>query len=290
MRGLTAARRVWGRLIGRSPFLVFASPGHFYSPIPDMGFIDRHKGRLFDRTAVDIPGIDNNVAAQLALVEAFAKFEMPFKEQKDGLRYYFANPYFGHPDAIALYAMLRHYKPQRVIEVGSGFSSALMLDTNELFLSESICFTFIEPFPERLRSLLRTGDSHLIIEDMVQNVPWETFGALQANDILFIDSSHVGKIGSDVTYLLTDVLPRLNPGVLVHFHDVFWPFEYPEEWLREGRAWNELYLLKAFLQFNSAFKILLFNSYLGIHHASTLERHLPGFMKSAGGSLWLQKV
>ena len=108
--------------------------------------------------------------------------------------------------------------------------------------------------------------------------------------MLFIDSSHVAKVGSDVVHLVTSVLPRLRNGVLIHFHDVFWPFEYPEAWIRAGRAWNEDYLLKAFLQFNAAFKVLFFNSYIAAHHRAIAERHLPLFMKNPGGGLWIEKT
>ena len=188
--------------------------------------------------------------------------------------------------------MLCHFKPQRIIEVGSGFSSAVMLDTNDLFFSKQIALTFIEPHPERLFSLLNDEDKkrHRIITEMVQNVPLETFDTLEANDILFIDSSHVAKVGSDVVHLLTNVLPRLNKGVIIHFHDIFWPFEYPEEWIREGRAWNEAYVLKAFLQFNAAFRILFFNSYLAIHHKEVLAQNFPLMLKNSGGSLWIEKT
>jgi hypothetical protein len=133
------------------------------------------------------------------------------------------------------------------MEVGSGFSSAVMLDTNDLFFSGKIAFTFVEPYPERLLSLMTGEDrSHQeMLVRPVQEVALERFASLRANDILFIDSSHVAKIGSDVVHLLTNVLPMLNRGVIVHFPDIFWPFEYPEEWILEGRAWNENYVLKA---------------------------------------------
>jgi predicted O-methyltransferase YrrM len=278
-----------------NPFLEKYPPGHFHSPLPDLETVDRAKTRLFDRTVAAIPGLDTNVPAQLALLNELAVFypELPFTPTKsDGLRYYFENPYFGHADALVLYSMLRHYRPRRVIEVGSGFSSAVMLDTNDLFLSGEVRFTFIEPYPDRLLSLLSDHDKrqHELIGTSVQEIPLNTFDALQAHDVLFVDSSHVAKIGSDVVHLLTDVLPRLVPGVIIHFHDVLWPFEYPEEWLREGRAWNECYVLRAFLQYNASFKILLFNSYLGIHHRGVLQRGWPLSLKDTGGSLWITKT
>jgi predicted O-methyltransferase YrrM len=280
---------------GSNPFLGFAPPGHFSSPLPDIQLVDRRKATLFDKSITCIPGIETNVDDQLGLLDEFSRYyaEMPFKNEKSSaLRYYFRNTYFCHGDAIILYSMLRRFRPRRIIEVGCGFSSAVILDTNDLFFSRRIALTFVEPHPERLFSFLSDEDikQHEVLVDAVQDVQLERFSDLEVNDILFIDSSHVAKVGSDVVHLLTNVLPRLNKGVIVHFHDVFWPFEYPEEWIRGGRAWNESYVLKAFLQFNAKFKILFFNSYLATHHRAAVEQKLPLFVKNTGGSLWLEKT
>ncbi len=290
----SALRRHYDRF-GLNPFLMFAPPGHFNSPIPDLELVDRDRATLFDKGVACVPGIAMNVDQQLGLLAEFSRYyaDLPFQDEKsEGLRYHFRNTYFSYGDAIVLYSMLRHFRPRRIVEVGSGFSSAVMLDTNELFFSSKIALTFVEPYPERLFSLMTDEDrrQHEVIVDVVQAVPDERFAALEANDILFIDSSHVAKVGSDVVHLLTNVLPHLNNGVIVHFHDVFWPFEYPEEWIRGGRAWNETYILKAFLQFNSKFRMLLFNSYLASHHRSAVARRLPLFPKEAGGSLWIQRA
>ena len=278
-----------------NPFLTFAPPGDFYSPIPDRAEVARHRATLFDRGVISVPGIEVRAADQLALLETFGRYhdDMPFKDEPTaGLRYYFDNPFFSYGDAVILYSMLRRRRPQRVVEVGSGFSSAVMLDTNDRFCQKQMRMTFIDPYPERLLALLADEDirQHEVIPDCVQGVSFETFAELGANDLLFVDSSHVAKAGSDVVYLVTSVLPRLRTGVVVHFHDVFWPFEYPEEWIVGGRAWNEAYLLKAFLQFNAAFKIVFFNSYVATHHAAVAERHLPLFMRNPGGGLWIEKV
>ena len=167
-----------------------------------------------------------------------------------------------------------------------------MLDTNDLFLRRNVQFKFVEPYPERLLSLLRKEDNERceIIQDKVQNVPIATFQELEANDILFIDSSHVSKIGSDVNFLIFEVLPNLKPGVIIHFHDVLWPFEYRKEWIVNKRAWNEAYILRAFLQYNSQFRILLFNSYLGYRFKKIFEDKMKIFLKDTGGSLWLEKI
>ena len=159
--------------------------------------------------------------------------------------------------------MLNKLKPRKLIEVGSGFSSALILDTKDEFLKYPIELTFIDPNPQdRLTALLKDEDykTTTIIKDIVQNTSIETFRELKENDILLIDNSHVSKTGSDVNYLMTDILPNLNKGVVVHIHDIFYPFEYPKEWLFNTRLnWNEIYSVHNFLLFNSAFKILFFS-------------------------------
>src|SRR5262249_4955967 len=158
----------------------------------------------------------------------------------------------------------REFRPARVIEIGSGFSSAIMLDTCEQFLQGHTRFTFFDPYPERLQQLLSTEDSRTceVVAKRVQDINVELFSELGDNDMLFVDSSHVSKYASDVNHILFEILPVLRPGVFVHFHDVFFPFEYPQHWIPQGRCWNEAYLLRAFLQYNKTFKIKLFLSYL----------------------------
>ncbi len=188
--------------------------------------------------------------------------------------------------------MLCHFKPKRLIEIGSGFSSAAMLDTNDNNLQSNIFFTFIEPNPDRLFNLLTEEDKkqHRIIQRNVQEVDFEVFSDLEEDDILFIDSSHVVKVGSDVVCLLFQIIPRLKPGVIIHFHDIFYPFEYPSQWFEEGRAWNEIYCLRAFLQYNSAFEILYFNSFIELVHQDLLKLKMPLCLKNPGSSLWLRKI
>ena len=191
-----------------------------------------------------------------------------------------------------LYSMLREARPRRIIEVGSGFSSAAMLDLNDHVLGGTVEFTFIDPDMRRLRPLLREGDAGRVtlIERRVQEVPLEAFAALGAGDVLFIDSSHVSKIGSDVNRLYFDVLPALAPGVLIHIHDVAGNLEYPREWLEEGRAWNEQYLLRAFLMHNAAYRVELFTGWLfNTRHAWFRDR-MPLCARGGGGQLWLRKI
>jgi hypothetical protein len=153
--------------------------------------------------------------------------------------------------------------------------------------------TFIEPFPERLHLLLSESDwsAATILGHLVQETPLSTFDQLQAQDILFIDSSHVAKIGSDVVFLLFQVLPRLAPGVIVHIHDVFYPFSYPVLWIQQGRAWNESIFLRAFLLGNRDFEITAFNAFARARFASLFSSRMPRFLDdAAGSSIWLRKV
>jgi len=188
---------------------------------------------------------------------------------------------------------LRHLRPERVIEVGSGFTSALMLDTRDRFLDYRPQFTFVEPYSARLEMLLgqRDREDSRVIRRMVQDVPLEVFQSLAAGDVLFVDSSHVSKVASDLNHLVFEVLPALSPGVVVHFHDVYWPFEYPRRWIMSFRwSWNEAYLLRAFLQYNDCFEIMLFNSYAEHKFPELLQARMPRLLREPGASLWLRKV
>ena len=253
------------------------------------------KSKDFSLLPMEIPGIDLNCREQLELLNEFDSFykELPFKEEKtSGLRYYFLNGAYGYSDAIFLYCMIRHLKPQKIIEVGSGFSSCVTLDTNELYFNNAINCTFIEPYPALLKSLIKEIDSAKIkiFGSNLQDIPLELFQELKSGDILFIDSTHVTKFNSDVNYVIHNILPTLSKGVHIHFHDVFYPFEYPKEWLLEGRAWNEQYILRAFLEYNTSFKIVLFNTYLETMHEEKVKERFPLIYKNTGGSIWIKKV
>jgi hypothetical protein len=188
--------------------------------------------------------------------------------------------------------MIRHLKPKKIIEAGSGFSSSVILDTNEKFMGSSINCIFIEPYPQRLESLLKDSDKEKVTihKKRLQEVPMEIFQELTENDILFIDSTHVAKFNSDVNYVIHKILPILVSGVHVHFHDIFYPFEYPREWLLDGKAWNEQYILRAFLQYNKAFKIVMFNTYLESMYEPKIKNLFPLLYKNTGGSIWLKKL
>ena len=242
-----------------------------------------------------IPGIDLNEEKQLELLDKFKEFykDLPFEAHKKGsLRFFFENPRFSYTDAIILYSMIRYARPKKIIEVGSGYSSCVTLDTNELFFNNTISCTFIEPYPQRLLSLIKTSDMSKInlLPQKLQDIELNLFSELSNGDILFIDSTHISKIDSDVNYLFFKILPYLKNGVIIHFHDIFYPFEYPKSWIYIGRAWNEIYLLRSFLQYNNSFKIQFFNSFITYFYTEEFIKDLPLCMNNTGGSLWIKKI
>ncbi len=283
-------------------------PGHYYSPIPDLIETAKNKGRIY-KTIDRIPGVDLNDPGQIELFNCLAEYysELPFPDDRTpGFRYHYNNMFYPATDAILLFCMIMHLKPQKIVEIGSGFSSAAILDVNEKFFDNQIKCTFIEPYPDRLLSLISDDDmkNFTLIKTRTEEVDLNVFDNLSENDILFIDSTHVSKIGSDVNRILFEVLPRLNKGVFIHFHDVFYPFEYPLCWVNEGRFWNEVYLLRAFLQYNDTFKVKLFSTYFNTKYQDIIRHKMPilaknggnivygekpGFEKCEGGCIWLKK-
>lgn len=272
----------------------FVPADHFYSPFPSREQIRANAERLSGPPPRELPGIALNETGQLAVLEDLKRFyrELPFSAKRvSDRRYFFDNPAYSYSDAICLYGMIRRARPARIIEVGSGYSSCVILDTNELFFDNRIQCTFIEPYPGLLRSLIKPNDHNRveIVPSPVQAVDVARFLELRENDILFVDSTHVAKLGSDVNYLIGEVLPALRRGVYVHFHDVFYPFEYPKAWLDQGRAWTEAYLLRAFLAFNSCYEIVLYNTFLERFYRGQFEEHMPLCLENEGGSIWLRR-
>lgn len=267
--------------------------GHFYSPIPSWSDRERAVARLGQAAFANLVGVDLRAEAQLALLEKLGsrREELLRPGAPNGTqRYSPANSAFCYTDAAIYGTLLLELRPRRVIEVGSGWSSALLLDVNDAHLGASVDITFVEPFPEVLRTVASSHDlDSRLMETPVQTLPLEIFDSLESADILFIDSTHVSKAASDVNYLLFEVIPRLKPGVWVHLHDIFFPFEYPPQWHYEGRAWNENYVVRAFLTHNSEFEISLFVNYLNQVHGDWITRCFPECSGIHGGSLWLRR-
>jgi len=274
------------------------TPVHFYQPIPDTQSLPE---TLWSRPS-ELIGIDMNQRAQLNLLRTFSKFRDEFQRfptapPAEHDRFYLGNGLFDGVDALVAYCMVRHFQPRLIIEVGSGFSSlALGEAASKNGFSPIIC---IEPFP---RDFLRKGFPGLqtLIEKNVQEINLEFFSQLQSGDILFIDSSHAVKIGGDVNYLFLEILPRLKPGVIVHVHDIFLPFEYRRDWVMdEFRFWSEQYLLQAFLSYNLEFEILMANRYLAHKYVddlkvafanlANLEAGRPASVRWRGGSFWMRR-
>lgn len=274
-------------------------PCHFHSPIPSIYNVIADKDRIFNKENKEIYGIDFRTDEQMKLVEHFKNYyhEIPFDFtglKNDTLRYKCEGAFYIYSDVVFLYCMMRHFKPKQIIEIGSGFSSAIMLDVNELFLKDSMNFVFIDPDPERLYSLIRADDikNSKICEMEVQDVDVEIFKYLKSGDFLFIDSSHVSKTGSDVNYVLFEILPLLKSGVFIHFHDIFYPFEYPIHWITERKwFWNELYLLRAFLTDNDKYEIIVFNSFLQYKFREWFELEMPICLENEinTGGIWIRK-
>ena len=268
---------------------IHVTPVHFYQPLPDTRTLPESLWQ--DERAT--PGIEWNEAVQLQLLrEEFPKYQseynaLPAGQTSDPFQFHFDAGLFGGTDALALYCMVRHFRPATVLEIGCGVSSLLTAQAaRKNGNTRLIC---VEPYPNEQLKQGFPGLTRLIPEQ-VQQVDMRHFEELGANDILFIDSSHVSKIGSDVNYLFLEVLPRLRPGVIVHVHDIFLPMEYRRDWVKEEfRFWNEQYLLQAFLIFNSQFEVLFANGFLGKRHAHDMRATFPKSPWWGGGSFWMRR-
>ena len=237
--------------------------GHFYSPICDPAELREREAELWPVAGFgEMAGIQWNAERQLRFLDrALAPFvpeiSFPYEDAKSSPPgYFYSNDQYPCLDAEVLFCVLRHFSPARVIEVGSGFSSLITAEVNRRFRSGSMDFACIEPFP---RQFLIDGVPGItsLIRQKIQRVDPSWFSRLGPNDVLFIDSSHVSKAGSDVNHLFFEILPRLQSGVLVHLHDIFLPDEYSKRWtIEEGRNWNEQYLVRAFLQYNREFEVI----------------------------------
>jgi predicted O-methyltransferase YrrM len=248
-------------------------------------------------------------AAQLALLESFAtRFKaqydaLPRSAESAGGGFYLGNPMYGSVDAEILYSMMRHFKPRRVIEIGSGFSTLLTAKAvaeDSLEGRSPVDLITIDPYMNKafndqldLQAAVGRNVKCTVVREQVQNVPMSEFESLGENDILFIDSTHVLSIGSDVQYEFLEVLPRLRKGVVVHVHDIFMPREYPRTWVLDYHFfWTEQYLLQAFLAFNSAFEVLWGGNYVHTYHPDALKRAIGSYdpATTIPGSFWIRRV
>lgn len=266
---------------------------HYYQPLIDP---KKHLTRPLNEDR-NLPGINFNVPAQLELLNKFnyssELLELPMKKN-DRLVFYYDNNSFVAGDAEYLYNIIRFFKPRKMIEIGSGFSTLLSIEAfrrnkqeDSSYVPEHIC---IEPYEQPW--LEKTPAK--IVRQKVEDINKELFLTLQANDILFIDSSHMIRPQGDVLFEFLEILPLLEPGVLVHIHDIFTPKDYLASWIvEEHKLWNEQYLLEAFLTFNDRFEILGALNHLAHHHRQQFAAKCPVFGKQSGGepgSFWIRRI
>ena len=273
----------------------FVPSGHYYSPIPTPEEAQKAVENAKKEIDVDSDNaIDYNIEQQLENLHFLESIRDKFVFTKSKV----PNNYFYYGDnnhmyrekcGFTLMGMVLKYHPRRIIEVGSGFSTALLHDTNRLYFENKIKISSIEPYPYRLKALFKEDYNKLDLKQTnLQEIPLDYFTSLEANDLLFIDSSHVSKANSDVNYVFFKILPILKKGVVIHFHDMFYPFEYPKAWHEEKRYWNELYFIRAFLAYNKAFSIEFFGDYMSKYIE---QKNIPSLVKGRlGHSLYIKKL
>lgn len=260
------------------------APGNFYSPVPPAAELlsdVAERERVWPEVPADPPGLDVRAEAQLALLSRLASHRWPSSVGPTPA-YEPGNDQFPLQDAAMLRALLLELRPRRMVEVGCGWSTTVTARAiaDGGFACELTC---IEPYP---RDFLASIEQVAALRvERVEHTPLSVFEALEAGDVLFIDSSHVAKTGSDVVHLVLQVLPRLADGVIVHVHDVFWPDDYPQGWVRAGFGWNEQYLLQAYLAGNSRAHVLALDHWLAVRHPGAVEAAF-GAVGLDGSSVW----
>lgn len=266
------------------------TPVHFYSPVPDTSKLPPQTWT----TPSDMPGVDMDEPGQLELLETiFAKYHedfsaFPLKGTGDDLEFSFENDQVSGADPFILHALVRELRPRRIVEVGGGYTTLVTAKAVRRNGSgEIVC---IEPYPRPFLARALEGVGRLERRP-VQEVEPELFASLGEGDILFIDSTHVARIGSDVNRLFLEILPRLAPGVWVHVHDIFLPYDYPETWTRQMQFfWSEQYLLQAFLVGNRLYRPRFAVGYMGRRHPEAMRRVFPGWaLGLGGGSFWMRR-
>ena len=265
---------------------VFARQGYhllrkyYGAPIPDESDLT---GAFWDQ-ASEMVGLHMNDQTALDLLDTVIRRYLdefrncfPNHRTSDPKMFYLLNSNYMAVDAHVYYSMIRHFQPKRIIEIGAGNSTVLAAaagQQNQVETGRAPHLIAIEPYP---RSFVKEGFPGLsqLISEKVQDVTLECFKSLGAGDILFIDSSHVLRSGGDVQYEYLEILPRLNPGVLIHIHDISLPKPYPRVYFEQQQYWNEQYLLQAFLAFNSRFEVLWAGNYMAIRYPQKIDEVFP---------------
>jgi hypothetical protein len=277
MCGIVSAFRFFQRLG------ISITPNHFYWPIPDLAELERRKWT----GEMAIIGIDLCLPRQREFLTKIAAQYGPelarLATQPGNGEYHYNNGFFESVDAEIAYCFVRHYQPARIIEVGGGYSTRVLsaaLRANQEQTGQAGELVTIEPHPiDALRQ--RRCKPAMLIEKAIQEVDLTLFVSLREGDILFLDSSHVVSVGSDVVREYLEIVPRLAKGVLVHVHDIFLPSDYPRDNVFGKLSfWSEQYLLQALLMFNPLFEILWSSSAMQMSYKDELLKVFPAWAHS----------
>jgi len=268
----------------------YVSRPHFYNPIPDRNYLLSSHG--YWKQPYPCHGIEFYDEEQLLLCEELSEYAPEIYELPGDIFNPHKNKSFLDMDLEFLYCMVRHAKPKRFIEIGAGWSSRIAYQALNKNMAEGYeCeHILIDPYKDKeFESLFK--DLVKFIDKPIQEVPTNIFKDLNKNDILFIDTSHISKYGSDVNYLYFHILPLVNSGCYIHIHDIFMPNDYPSKWIYEyDQYWTELYLVMALLMYNSEFKIRIAAQYLSQKYRERLNKLFPRFKSwFSPGSLWIQR-
>lgn len=272
-------------------------PCNFYSPVPRISEVEQSWELENDGMPyLESELYDNEFMLSFmneCLKPYSAHFNPPQEQTQNPLQFYWNNSQFSFVDALCYYCMIRHYRPSRIVEIGSGFSSLIALQALADVGSGELIM--IEPYPpEVLTKALQSNKStvpHTLITDPVQKAPSSLFSDLGENDILFVDSTHTVKAGGDCPFIYLKILPALPPGVSVHAHDIFLPAPMPASWITEHCLYfAEQYLLQAYLLENPAIKVLFAAHYHKLLNTEQLEAFMDGKSEAKGGSFWFRKV
>ncbi|CCH96639.1 MULTISPECIES: class I SAM-dependent methyltransferase [Microcystis] len=286
------ARKIFNPLLRNIGYTLITD--HFYQPIPNRQEIMTYAGKERPLSSIEWH-LDKQTELVKYLLEKYA-LEFNNKEIFSAFGYSEDTSALISGDAEVLYAMVREKKPSRIIEIGSGGSTKIIaaaLKMNFIENSQKSQLISIEPYPQDfLKDFANVSKDFLefsLLTQKVEAVDLSVFESLQTNDILFVDSSHVFKSGSDVEFEFLQVYPRLKTGVLVHIHDIFFPYDYPIEWnLKESRYWNEQYFLETFLQFNKKFQVLASLSMVSYYKSSVFLDNINAYNEERlPGSFWM---
>jgi hypothetical protein len=275
-------------------------PVDFHSPVPDID--DLEKRNVWGLRS-GLEGIDLKVDAQLELLNELGsnysdECQWPLSLTGNSSEFYLQNNSFSYGCGASTHCMIRYCKPETVIEIGSGMSSIVISDAlsiNHAKDRRSSKYIIVDPYPS---NFAKSGSLGTIdcFQTRVELLDSAFFNCLKDNDILFIDSGHCVRIGGDVNYLFLDVLPRLEPGVIVHIHDISMPYEYPKVYATSEtfrQFWTEQYLLQSFLSFNNEFEVLLAMHYLMKDHGKAFKKAFPYYNpdihRLTSGSFWIRR-